>query len=329
MLQYIPKMINNFPGSDDSRGTTTRIYYSIPQPVTDNLSPEMRPDEFPGTLGDALKSYNLTRQTISIISNVSNLDTASNLNSYFRLSDQDAVTSAIADINDTINSCIEQVCDDLGVPVYTFVITKVDILSTSVKLLHGVNGNQAGKGSILWNYDAIFYGQFAPSPLIQPAPEPQTCVLFTGASEIDAGFNPPFGTFRTNDAGPAWPVLGQVAMNILPRIQNGTVGSAFFNTPYTANTTYTFIYTIPAYSFSGPNPGGIIRFAITINGISIGIFSLSKSIQNGSIAFTTTSAGSQFTFEMNIVSELASPTTAVKDFGGDIIFQLGNSFCAS
>jgi hypothetical protein len=83
MLQFTPNMINNFPGSDDSRGTTTRIYYSIPQPVTENRSPEMRPDEVPGTLGEAFAQYNLTRQTISFSIPTTGLDTATSLNGVY------------------------------------------------------------------------------------------------------------------------------------------------------------------------------------------------------------------------------------------------------
>ena len=198
--------------------------------------------------------------------------------------------------------------------------------------MHGPNGNASGKAVVVFNYDCIFYGQFSPSTVTQPAPAPQVCALYTGVStNEESTIGPPQGIFAANDTDPTLPP-GQIKLSVQPRITAGNYATAYFNTPLVSGQTYTLFYTIPLYSFSGQGSGGQIKIrAQNIESNLNQIFTLSKAAQNGYITFVCNTNSPNFGLTLTIESQLQGVTTAQLDpgTGGFMYFGLANSLCAS
>ena len=289
-MSETPNMIKVFPGSDDSRGTTTRISYQEVQEVGESYGPEMRPDEYTGPIGEFLKYYNLTRQTVNICE-IIDVDGLKSLNqaidTVFLF---DNFSAAVGNLETVINEKIAAVVTELGLDPIGFWLTKVDILNSymSPSGLH----NQSGSHTVFvtMNYDVIIYGQFTPNPFVEPAPAPEPCVCFTPSFTTTKQF------LSTNNNG----VFTSNIFNIngTPTVQNGSLyvraqGSAAPGANaiataasiLTGNVFYTLKYDISANLQTIVTPGEYMQITVKVNAVIAGIFDLNTIAKSGYVQF--------------------------------------------
>jgi hypothetical protein len=282
-------MITNFPGSDDTRGTTTRVKIVEPEPEGSGYSAVMRVDELKGVLGEALRSYNMTKFVantclIAPVDGVKTLTSLINENEYF-----DQFKQSISEIESYINNRISEEVLSLDLPeAVTFTVTNVDILNTTLETsgLH----NQSGIHTVFMNlnWDVILYGQFSPNPLIEPAPAPEPCACFTPIWNVNAQFPSTNnnGVIIANSDGAGLPYAqghifvraqGKASLNAQATVSTANI--------LTENQFYTLKYDITANQVPILTPGTNSECTIYVNNLIVGVFSLDTVAKSGYMQF--------------------------------------------
>lgn len=289
-MSETPNMIKVFPGSDDSRGTTTRININDVQPIDETVSPEMRPDEYQGVIANLMKKYNFTRQPISIC-NLSTIDSLKTLNQeFFEAQYFDDFQAAVAYVNDRINERLDEICLSLGVAQVTFQVTKVDVLNSNWNTSGLHNDSGAHKVFITLNYDCIFYGQFSPNPFVEPAPAPEPCACFTPSFVTTKNFastnnNGVFLSNIYNINGTPQTQNGSLYVRAQGRATPGQNAIAITANILTENVFYTLKYDISANLQPIVTPGSFMQITVKVNGVIAGIVDLNTVAKGGYIQF--------------------------------------------
>lgn len=288
-----PLMINSFPGSDDTRGTTTRVKKVEPQPVGSGYTPEIRLDELEGTLGDALRFYNLTKFTANYcreidLSGITNVYSALD----FNVMHQSFIDSLELFNDDYINPLIETTRTSLGLPdAYSFQITKVDIINQNLETggIHNESGTHQTLVSINW--DCIIYGQLSPNPYIEPEPAPIPCACFAPTWIVSANFgnsnNNGIAVANSDTPTGVPQVLGHIYVKAMGRAilnATATLSTALF---LAENTFYTLKYDISANLIPIITPGTNIELTVKVHGVVVAVIPLDTNAKSGYISFTT------------------------------------------
>jgi hypothetical protein len=291
-MSETPNMIKVFPGSDDSRGTTTRINISEPGLVNETRSPEMRPDEYEGVIANEMKYNNFTRQAISICSIIP-VNGVKTLNSQFTEGQYfDQFLEGVGEVEEKINDRLSTICTSLGVDTVTFTVTRVDVLNSNWNTSGLHNQNNTHTVFVTLNYDCIFYGQFSPNPFIEPAPEPEPCLCFTPSFTTTKNFGNSnnFGTLLSNTFN----------INGTQTTQNGSLyvraqaaapdvyAQATAANILTPNVFYTLKYDISANLQPIVTPGSFMQITVKVNSTIVGIFDLNTIAKSGYMQFLAT-----------------------------------------
>jgi hypothetical protein len=288
-MAEITNMIKNFPGSDDTRGTTTRISYQEVQTVGESYGPEMRVDEYSGPLGNYLRYYNLTRQTVNVckIVEVDGLKSINEAMDTVLLFDN--FSTAVGNLETIINNKINAIVTELALDPVSFWLTKVDVLNSYISPsgLHNASGTHTVFVTI--NYDVIIYGQFTPNPLIEAVPEPEPCTCDASVYTVNQQFysTNSNGVIQANTFNTGTPVTfnGSTYIRAQGRAALGATASVITNNFLTGGQYYTLRYEISANLTPILTPGTNSEIEIKVNGVVAGVFPLDTVVKEGYIQF--------------------------------------------
>ena len=286
-MSETPNMIKVFPGSDDSRGTTTRVIFQTVQDPETGFGPEMRPDEYEGIVGDNIRNYNFTRQNIGVIAYVNAIDTTTNTNQYFSAAEYHNFRDAIERVEAGIQAVIDEICIDLGIDPITFYLTKVDILSTSFQVMPQIV--DTAKATLFYTFDSIIYGQFSPNPFVPPAPPVVPCECYTPIFTTTLPFSSANnnGTLTSNLYNMGTPTAqnGNLYVKALGRVALGARAIAQTADFLTPNSFYTLKYDISANLQPILTPGTNIELQVKVNNVIVNNFVLDTNAQSGYFDF--------------------------------------------
>jgi hypothetical protein len=333
-MSETPNMIKVFPGSDDSRGTTTRINISEVKPVDETTSPEMRPDEYEGVIAYDMKYNNFTRQPISICSIVP-VNGIKTLNAQFTQAQYfDEFLEGVGVVETRINARLSDICTSLGVATVVFTITRVDVLNSNWNTsgLHNQNGTHTV--FVTLNYDCIFYGQFTPNPFVEPAPAPVPCSCFTNIFTTSANFPSTNnnGTLTSNLFNMGTPTAqnGSLYVRAQGRAALGATATAITADFLTPNNFYTLKYDISSNLTPILTPGTNMEMEVKVNNVVVQNFVLDTNAKSGYINFVAPLGWAspytviQVTYTKSFGDRLSYPSATAT---WHVNFQVCNQYC--